>query len=98
LLNLTASPSSCPALCRASTPSLQKLSKKDVDGRDKPGHDGGERPRGNEPFCYVGSSLSWHQPGSIADASITARTEETRHVRKRHHPSVRHQATRGHRA
>jgi hypothetical protein len=31
--------SSCPALCRASTSSLH-LSKKDVDGRDKPGHDG----------------------------------------------------------
>jgi hypothetical protein len=30
--------SSCPALCRASTSSLQE-SKKDVDGRDKPGHD-----------------------------------------------------------
>jgi len=29
---------SCPALCRAST-SLYVLCKKDVDGRDKPGHD-----------------------------------------------------------
>ncbi len=29
--------SSCPALCRASTPSCRNL--KDVDGRDKPGHD-----------------------------------------------------------
>ena len=34
-----ASPSSCPALCRAST-SLLHFSRKDVDGRDKPGHDG----------------------------------------------------------
>jgi CubicO group peptidase (beta-lactamase class C family) len=31
--------SSCPALCRAST-SLLHRGKKDVDGRDKPGHDG----------------------------------------------------------
>ncbi len=31
--------SSCPALCRASTSLHQD--KKDVDGRDKPGHDGG---------------------------------------------------------
>jgi hypothetical protein len=30
--------SSCPALCRAST-SLLQTSKKDVDGRVKPGHD-----------------------------------------------------------
>ena len=34
---------SCPVLCRASTPWLQK---KDVDGRDKPGHDGLERVGG----------------------------------------------------
>jgi hypothetical protein len=32
------SSSSCPALCRAST-SYLPLSKKDVDGRDKSGHD-----------------------------------------------------------
>ena len=30
--------SSCPASCRAST-SLLQSGKKDVDGRDKPGHD-----------------------------------------------------------
>jgi protein ImuA len=33
--------SSCPALCRAST-SLRSVSKKGVDGRDKPGHDKGK--------------------------------------------------------
>jgi hypothetical protein len=31
--------SSCPALCRASTPYFQQP--QDVDGRDKPGHDAG---------------------------------------------------------
>jgi len=44
--------SSCPALCRASTSWLHS-SKKDVDGRDKPGHDegaiGGSAER-NPPF------------------------------------------------
>jgi hypothetical protein len=30
--------SSCPALCRAST-SYCEIAEKDVDGRDKPGHD-----------------------------------------------------------
>jgi hypothetical protein len=30
---------SCPALCRASTSSLRLSKKKDVDGRDTPGHD-----------------------------------------------------------
>ena len=34
--------SSCPALCRASTPLQQQ---KDVDGRDKPGHDERDGPR-----------------------------------------------------
>ena len=33
------SPSSCPALCRASTSSV-KTREQDVDGRDKPGHAG----------------------------------------------------------
>src|SRR4051812_18985846 len=33
--------SSCPALCRASTSYFLRRCK-DVDGRDKPGHDGGE--------------------------------------------------------
>jgi hypothetical protein len=33
------SDSSCPALCRASTSFL--MLQQDVDGRDKPGHDGG---------------------------------------------------------
>src|ERR1043165_1080651 len=33
-------PSSCPALCRAS----MTWCKKDVDGRDKPGHDGSRYP------------------------------------------------------
>jgi hypothetical protein len=32
--------SSCPALCRASTSFVSKGRKEDVDGRDKPGHDG----------------------------------------------------------
>jgi protein ImuA len=36
------SASSCPALCRAST-SFGGTLKQDVDGRDKPGHDGRER-------------------------------------------------------
>ncbi|MBV9983132.1 MAG: penicillin-binding protein 1C [Bradyrhizobium sp.] len=36
-------PSSCPALCRASTSFLAK--NEDVDGRDKPGHDGGGKRR-----------------------------------------------------
>jgi hypothetical protein len=35
----TATPSSCPALCRASTTLLPR-EMQDVDGRDKPGHDG----------------------------------------------------------
>src|SRR5262245_34815285 len=30
---------SCPRLSRASTSFLRRLSKQDVDGRDKPGHD-----------------------------------------------------------
>src|SRR5665213_2428087 len=35
---------SCPALCRASTPYFAAIaSKQDVDGRDKPGHDGKDR-------------------------------------------------------
>src|SRR6185369_59720 len=34
---------SCPRLSRASTP-LQCRSKKDVNGRDKPGHDGETEP------------------------------------------------------
>ncbi len=36
------SPPSCPRLSRASTSFLRALSKNDVDGRDKPGHDSGE--------------------------------------------------------
>jgi hypothetical protein len=32
-------PASCPRLSRASTPFLMRFSGKDVDGRDKPGHD-----------------------------------------------------------
>src|SRR5690242_12681556 len=32
--------SSCPGLSRASTSSLPIATRKDVDGRDKPGHDG----------------------------------------------------------
>jgi len=36
-------PSSCPALCRASTPFPAE--NEDVDGRDKPGHDGGGKRR-----------------------------------------------------
>jgi hypothetical protein len=32
--------SSCPRLSRASTPCSLRFDKKDVDGRDKPGHDG----------------------------------------------------------
>jgi hypothetical protein len=35
--SVLSSHSSCPALCRASTSS--SFNKKDVDGRDKPGHD-----------------------------------------------------------
>jgi hypothetical protein len=36
----SASPSSCPRLSRASTSCfLARAAKKDVDGRDKPGHD-----------------------------------------------------------
>src|ERR1043165_8467375 len=37
----TTSTASCPALCRASTSCLPSFTK-DVDGRDKPGHDDGE--------------------------------------------------------
>jgi hypothetical protein len=33
-------PSSCPRVSRAST-SFLRVRQKDVDGRDKPGHDGG---------------------------------------------------------
>jgi hypothetical protein len=33
---------SCPRLSRASTSFLRAFSEKDVDGRDKPGHDCGE--------------------------------------------------------
>src|SRR5437899_5547854 len=36
--------SSCPALCRASTSCSSFHGAKDVDGRDKPGHDGGSYP------------------------------------------------------
>src|SRR6266851_6158607 len=39
------SPPSCPRLSRASTSFLLRLSKQDVDGRDKPGHDSGEVAR-----------------------------------------------------
>jgi hypothetical protein len=38
---IAALPSSCLALCRASTP--YDRSTKDVDGRDKPGHDAAAR-------------------------------------------------------
>ncbi|MGF6311618.1 hypothetical protein ABIB82_005719 [Bradyrhizobium sp. i1.8.4] len=41
--------SSCPALCRASTALFPR--KKDVDGRDKPGHDGAERPVDAKSDC-----------------------------------------------
>src|SRR5262249_53180331 len=35
---VSSAPTSCPALCRAST-SCFPMPRKDVDGRDKPGHD-----------------------------------------------------------
>src|SRR5262245_45064126 len=35
-------PTSCPALCRASTSLDFRSARKDVDGRDKPGHDGAD--------------------------------------------------------
>jgi hypothetical protein len=38
-MNVVVSQPSCSALCRASTPSMQRISQ-DVDGRDEPGHDG----------------------------------------------------------
>jgi hypothetical protein len=38
MISLTPNESSCPALCRAST-SSDRAARKDVDGRDKPGHD-----------------------------------------------------------
>jgi hypothetical protein len=40
-MNVTANALSCPASGRASMP-LARARKKDVDGRDKPGHDGGK--------------------------------------------------------
>src|SRR5260221_121817 len=39
------SPPSCPRLSRASTSFLRAFSEKDVDSRDKPGHDSGEMAR-----------------------------------------------------
>ncbi len=45
--------SSCPALCRASTSSI--TTSKDVDGRDKPGHDG--RGRIRAAFILLSSLL-----------------------------------------
>src|SRR6266481_2336610 len=36
-------PPSCPRLSRASTSCLRGFGEKDVDGRDKPGHDAGAR-------------------------------------------------------
>src|SRR5260370_32979034 len=39
------SPPSCPRLSRASTSFLRDFSEKDVDSRDKPGHDSGEMAR-----------------------------------------------------
>ena len=48
--------SSCPGLSRASTPSLVEGSK-DVDGRDKPGHDGGGR--GRRRFFRIAVSLAF---------------------------------------
>src|SRR5258708_39197876 len=38
-------PPSCPRLSRASTSFFRRLSKQDVDGRDRPGHDSGGSTR-----------------------------------------------------
>jgi penicillin-binding protein 1C len=50
------SPSSCPGVSRASTTSFATV-KKDVDGRDKPGHDGGWS-RTRKAFLTVGVTLT----------------------------------------
>jgi penicillin-binding protein 1C len=58
-------PVSCPALCRASTSFLAK--NEDVDGRDKPGHDGGGKRRAVRVlattmlaiFCLSGFFAAW---------------------------------------
>src|SRR5206468_4109014 len=52
LLPAPLSPSSCPALGRASTPCVP--CGKDVDGRDKPGHDGSYRSFGGRKSSWPG--------------------------------------------
>ncbi len=51
--------SSCPALCRAST-SWMSVHRKDVDGRDKPGHDDGAKclPQTNERVIGENNKLA----------------------------------------
>jgi penicillin-binding protein 1C len=48
-------PSSCPDLIRASTPLL--ATNEDVDGRDKPGHDGSGRRRGVRFLAIAGAAV-----------------------------------------
>src|SRR5258708_37699432 len=53
------SPESWPGLSPPSTPCLLTLSKKDVDARDKRGHDGGEGVRSHRnkaPICLPARS------------------------------------------
>ena len=47
---------SCPALCRASTSSLENVSEQDVDGRDKPGHDEDEASESNIAAQYAATA------------------------------------------
>ncbi len=60
-------PSSCPALCRASTSFFARQESKDVDGRDEPGHDESVRqfekcltPPASNPASTALSCSAWN--------------------------------------
>src|SRR6266849_7437100 len=84
--NRIISPPSCPSpdlirgLSRASTPFLRHLSKQDVDGRDKPGHDSGKVVRHDQnalqgpmvatPLQPFGGSQSMQAPIAAVTALV----------------------------
>src|SRR5262250_1720654 len=72
-------------MSRASTSFFFILSKQDVDGRDKPGHDGGERVDHYESLCGMGEpfTLRLYEPGD-EDAAI----ELWRRTWQQHYPQI----------
>jgi predicted DCC family thiol-disulfide oxidoreductase YuxK len=67
MMSGTSSVSSCPALSRASTSSFQ-TGKKDVDGRDKPGHD--EKPLNSLPMPSPRLTVWYNTRCPVCDAGI----------------------------